>query len=276
MRRILLASGLIIIFFAGFLVLFQITLKTCQLKQRQNEVTGYKHDDANIAGALKLLRIRKDSEALAIFEKTLSKDKGNITALWGKAEVLRRTRSYKESEQILSQILEKNPKHIPSLISLAYIKYKDDNLNEALKLVNQALKNDNIDKENRALAYMMLGTINSRRSAKGWFLNKLRYGTQIRCHFLKAKEFAPDLPEVHLGLGTFYLLAPPIVGGNLNGALKELELAVKIAPDFATANARLAQAYKRKGDLEKYKYYFQRAKELDPDNEVLMELVHEK
>jgi tetratricopeptide (TPR) repeat protein len=123
---------------------------------------------------------------------------------------------------------------------------------------------------------MMLGTINSRRSAKGWFLNKLRYGTQIRCHFLKAKEFAPDLPEVHLGLGTFYLLAPPIVGGNLNGALKELELAVKIAPDFATANARLAQAYKRKGDLEKYKYYFQRAKELDPDNEVLMELVHEK
>jgi hypothetical protein len=44
-----------------------------------------------------------------------------------------------------------------------------------------------------------------------------------------------------------------------------------MAPDFATANARLAQSYKKKGNKEKYNYYLQRAKELDPENEVANE-----
>ncbi len=221
--------------------------------------------------AFTLLRDRKDKEALGIFEQVLSATPDNLDALWGKAEVLRRARDYQQAQELLDKILEKNPGHIPSLISLAYLRYKDDRLNEALKLIHRVLRMDNLDKANKALAYMMLGTINSRRSSKGWFLNKITYGTQIKGYFLKAKELAPEFPEVHLGLGTFYLLAPAIAGGNLNKAFEELEYAVKIAPDFATANARLAQAYKEKGDLEKYNLYLNRAKELDPQNEVLHE-----
>ena len=234
--------------------------------QKQNK-------ESSISETFGLLKIRKDNEALAIFEKILSEQPDNLNALWGKAEVLRRMRKYKESESILKkEVLKNNPNHASSLISLSYIRYKDDRLNEALELVNQVLKTDSLDRENKALAYMMLGTINSRRSAKGWFFSKIKYGTQIRRYFLKAKELAPDLPEVHLGLGTFYLLAPAIIGGDLNRAIEELEYAVGIASDFATANARLAQAYKKKSDLEKYNFYIQRAKKLDPENEVLKEL----
>ncbi len=226
---------------------------------------------ASLDDAFVLLKARKDNAALVTFEKVLLTQPGNIDALWGKAEVLRRSYKFKEAENLLSQIFKKNPKHIPSLISLAYIRYKDDKLNEALELINRAINASSSDKENEALAYMMLGTINSRRSAKGWFFSKIRYGTQIKCYFLKAKELAPHLPEVHLGLGTFYLKAPAIVGGNLDKAVQELETAVRIAPDFATANARLAQAYKKKGNLEKYNFFIQRAKKLDPKNEVLKE-----
>jgi Tfp pilus assembly protein PilF len=67
-------------------------------------------------------------------------------------------------------------------------------------------------------------------------------------------------------------LAPSIAGGNLDKAFKELNSAVGAAPDFATANIRLAQAYKRKGDLEKYNYHLNRTRQLDPENEVLKEI----
>lgn len=231
-----------------------------------------KEDSGSIDSAFLLLKTRKDKEAEVIFEKVISENPKNLNALWGKAEVLRRSRDYESCEAILQKILSKNPNHYPSLISLSYIRYKDNKLHDALKLVNRVLDERCFDKDSRALAYMMLGSINSRRSSRGWFFNKIRYGTQIKCFFLRAKELAPDLPEVHLGLGTFYLLAPALVGGNLDKAVKELEIAVKIAPDFATANARLAQAYKRKGNLEKYNSYIMRAKELDPQNEVFQEL----
>lgn len=221
--------------------------------------------------ALELLRVRKDNQALLIFDRILIGEPGNLDALWGRAEVLRRARAYKESEVLLKGILKKNPQHIPSLISLAYIAYKDDKLQEALQLINLVLANDYLDTHNQALAYMMLGAVNSRRCSQGHLFNKIKYGTQIRRHFLRAKSLAPDLPEVHLGLGTFYLLAPPIFGRNLDKAIEELESAVKIAPDFATACARLAQCYKKRGLLNKYAFYIARAKKLDPENEVLKE-----
>lgn len=220
----------------------------------------------------KLLKIREDFQALTIFNQVLAVEPKNLDALWGKAEVFRRARNFSEAENIINQILAVNPNHTASLISLAYIRYKDDKLDEAQSLIEKVLKNTCEDSEDYALALMMLGTINSRRSAKSWFFGKIAYGAQIKGHFLKAKEIAPDLPEVHLGLGTFYLLAPAIFGGNIDKAKEELELAVEIAPTFATANARLAQVYLRKGNIERYSFYLKRTRSLDPENEVLKEI----
>jgi len=221
-----------------------------------------------------LLRIRRDKDAEEIFTEILLEEPQNLDALWAKAEILRRARRYSEAEEIINKILEKNPQHLSSLISLAYIRYKDDKLNEASGIVEKVLKSKNLDKENEALAYMMLGTINSRRSKKSWLFGKIKYATQIKGYFLKAAEIMPDLPEVHLGLGTFYLLAPAIVGGNLEKAIEELNIAYGLAPGFATVNARLAQAYKRKGEEKKYRFHLKRAQELDPHNEVLQEILN--
>jgi len=237
------------------------------------EITYPKENNrASIGDAMILLKSRRDNDAFIIFKKVQVEEPDNLDALWGMAEVLRRSRNYKDSEVILNEILKRNPRHGPSLISLSYIRYKEDNLNIALKLIRKVLGDKGMDRESRALAYMMLGSVNSRRSAKGKFFSKIKYGTQIKGYFLKAKALAPQIPEVHMGLGAFYLLAPAIVGGNLDKAIGELELAVKIAPGFATANARLAQAYQKKGDLQKYNLYLRRARELDPENGVLGEL----
>ena len=266
---------LTVILALAYLMLLQ-SKRQCPLlnsfSKQEASIFKEKKEAQSLEAGLSLLKNRRDKEALAVFETVLLAQPDNLDALWGKAEVLRRNRDYQQAEEILNKILSKTPKHVSSLISLAYIRYKDDRLKESFELVRQALKSGKLYRENRALAYMMLGSINGRRSAKGGFLSKVRYGTRIKFYFLKAKELAPDLPEAHLGLGTFYLLAPAIAGGNLDKAIEELEFAVKIAPDFATVNARLAQAYKKKGLVDKYNFHLGRAEALDPQNEALQEI----
>ena len=270
-------AGLVI----GWGIVF-IYFITCPIRGRcpssprsEQRIEPAKQSEAQklIIEAQGLLKAREDKKALVIFENALTIDPANIDALWAEAEVLRRSYKYRESQVILNEVLKRSPKHIPALISLAYIKYKEDKLNDALKLINQTIKAPNLNKDDLGLCYTMLGTVNGRRAEKGGLFSKIAYGTQIRGYLLKAKQLAPDVAEVRLGLGTFYLLAPAIVGGNnLDEAIKELEYTVKIAPNFATACARLAQAYKKKGLLDKYKFYFDKAKELDPGNEALKQI----
>lgn len=224
-----------------------------------------------IEDAYALLRARRDSQALRIFERILSRDPGNIQARWGTAEVLRRENRFPDAERILIDNLEVDPQHPPSLLTLAYIRYKEDDLAQAGELIARALRSPQLSRQDKGLAFMLKGAINSRRSQGGWLFGKLIYGPQIKGYLLKARELAPQLPEVHLGLGTFYLLAPKIAGGNLQLAIEELRLALDLAPDFATASARLAQAYREAGNTEEYDYYIQRAKRIDPQNEVLQE-----
>ncbi|MFH0913215.1 MAG: hypothetical protein V1884_02910, partial [Candidatus Omnitrophota bacterium] len=218
------------------------------------------------------LKVRKDKLAAKEIEKILAIDPGDLCALWGRAEVFRRVYKFKDAEKILKQILAKSSDHASSLISLAYIRYHDYKFSEALKILKGVLRQPGLDSENKAMAYMLIGSINARRSMLGGLFSKLAYGTQIKGYFEKAKALAPDLPEAYLGLGTFCLLAPRISGGDVDRAIEELEYAVKLAPDFATPQARLAQAYKIKGNIEKYNFYIKRARELDPENEVAREI----
>ncbi len=226
----------------------------------------------DIEDAYALLRARRDSQALRIFEQILSNDSGNIQARWGTAEVLRRENRFGDAERILVDNLEVDPQHPPSLLTLAYIRYKEDDLAQAQEFIAQAMCSPQLSRQDKGLGFMLKGAINSRRSQGGWLFGKLIYGPQIKGYLLKARELAPQLPEVHLGLGTFYLLAPKIAGGNLERAIEELHLALDLAPDFATASARLAQAYGEAGNTEEYDYYIERARRIDPNNEVLQEL----
>lgn len=272
-----------LIFFLVLIIGFSLYLlsnswkQTCQLPGvYSSEAPNLINQRSIVNNALELLRIRQDQEALELFLIVKAKDPNNISALWGEAEVLRRNRSFAESEKVLNKILALEPDHIPSIISLSYIRYRFEQLKEAKNLLDKALGIGCKSNSDLALIYMMLGSINSKLSKKGWLFTKIKYGTKIKGHFLKAKDLAPKLPEVHLGLGTFYLLAPSIIGGNTDQAIEELETALEIAPGFATANARLAQAYLKKGETDKYKHYIEKARLLDPTNEVLEEIDNEK
>ncbi|MBU3958344.1 MAG: tetratricopeptide repeat protein [Candidatus Omnitrophica bacterium] len=228
--------------------------------------------DGSRKNILRNLKLRKDKLALAEAEKILLVEPGDLCALWAKAEIFRRTYRFQESEKLLKQILSKYPAHASSLISLSYMRYHEDKFEEASGILQEVLGQPDLDRENKALVYMLMGSINAKKASLGGFLYKVAYGTRVGGFFVKAKTLAPDLSEVRLGLGTFYLLAPRIVGGNIDKAIQELEYAVKLTPDFATVNARLAQAYKKKGDVDKFNLYILKAEELDPENEALREI----
>lgn len=224
-----------------------------------------------------LLKSRKDNQARGVFENILSNQPDNYDALWAKAEILRRSNNPLEAELILNDILRKTKGvHLASLNTLAYIKYYNKDFSGAGFLISKVLNSQPLDNQNKALAFMLLGAINSKRAAEGGLMSKVINAGKIKPYFLKARELAPDLPEVRLSMGTFYLLAPAIIGGNLDKAIKELETTVRMAPEFVTACVRLAQAYKKKGMHDKYAYYISKARELEPENEALMELLKEK
>jgi Tfp pilus assembly protein PilF len=219
--------------------------------------------DALINDTLELLRARKDKQALQNSEQILLFQPDNIDAQWIKAEVLRRQNKYQNSEELLNNILKDDPAHNPSLISLAYIKYNASKFDEAQALIQRVLKKQRLEREELAMAVMMTGIINSGRAKSGsQIFNKLRYGSKIKGYLLKAKEISPELAEVHLALGTFYLSAPKIAGGNLKKAKEELRRAIAIAPRFATAYARLAEVYKAENNAGKYIFYLKKARDL--------------
>ncbi len=223
---------------------------------------------------LLLLKSRRDNEAMEIFEEILFYQPDNYDALWAKAEILRRKNNPKEAELILNNILSKtNESHLAALNTLAYIKYSNSDFTGGISLINKVLNTEPLDRQNKALAFMLLGAINGKRAADGGLMSKVINMGNIKHYFLKARELAPDLPEVRLAMGTFYLLAPGIIGGNLDKAIKELETTVEMAPEFVTACVRLAQAYKKKGIQDKYAYFISRAKEIEPENGFLRELL---
>ena len=106
------------------------------------ECVEKKLPDNQLQEAMNLLKVRKDKQAMEIFEMVLLEQPDNLDALWGKAEVLRRIRKYKESQNLLNGILEKNSNNQAALLSLAYIRYKEGNLDGTKRMVEGVLKSD--------------------------------------------------------------------------------------------------------------------------------------
>ncbi|RJP28726.1 MAG: hypothetical protein C4533_02750 [Candidatus Omnitrophota bacterium] len=218
------------------------------------------------------LKNREDKTAFNRAQRILRTDPENNFAIWAKAEVLRRRYDFKESQELLEQVLAKDPDHTLSQISLAYIYYNDSKLDEATRLLKQCLGQKDLSSQNRAMVYILIGSINAKRINSSAMIDKLFFAVNIKKYFIQALEISPELPEVHLGLGTYFLLAPQIMGGNVDKSIEHLEIAIKLSPQFSTPYMRLSQAYKKKGDMEKAEFYRQKAVKIEPGIDKLKNL----
>ena len=220
------------------------------------------------------LNQHKDSQAAETFKKILQIDPNNIEAKWGIAESLRRQHKLEESEKMLSKIIKTEPDFFPVYISLAYLKYTQLDFKGSLKLAYKVLEQgeSKLDLSNYVRAYLLIAGNKGMLAHYGGPLSKIANGTAILPNLKKAQRLQPDSPGVLFGLGSFYFLAPTIAGGNKAKALEYLHKVIEVDPLFTDAYVRLAQIYRMKNDMDKYKTYIKKAEEIDPQNILLVDM----
>jgi len=220
------------------------------------------------------LNLHKDKDAKDVFNKIISLGPETIEARWGLAEVLRREHDISQSEKIVNEVIKSEPDFSPAYITLAYSKHIQMNFNEAVRLVSKVINQgqDKVDLSNYVRANLLMGGTKGMIAHYGGPISKLVNGTVVLGYLKKAQSLQPDSPVVAFGLGSFYLLAPTLAGGDLDKAETYLNKAINIDPLFCDAYVRLAQLYKLKGDEEKYKIYLNKALEIDPKSELAIDI----
>lgn len=220
------------------------------------------------------LNLHRDAEAGRVFERMLQKEPGSIEAEWGKAEVLRRRHDFPAAEKILKKIISSDPGFSPASISLAYIKYFQMDFNGSVRLALKVIQRGEgaTDLSNYARAYAMYAGAKGMLAHYGGVFSKAIDGLAVKKNLEKAQRLQPDSPAVLFGLGSFYLLAPALGGGNPSLAEGYLRRAVEVDPLFADAYVRLAQMELVKGNLKASESYFDKAFELDPGNELALDI----
>lgn len=230
-------------------------------------------DDWYLLG-LVYLNLHKDKEAGEVFNKVLTLDHKVTEAKWGVAEVLRRQHQLQKSEKLLSEVLKLIPDFPAPYISLAYIRYIQLNFNAAVKLAIKVLnqREKDVDLSNHVRAHLLYGGTKGMIAHYGGPLSKIINGTAVLPSLKAAEKLQPEAAEVKFGLGSFYLLAPNLAGGDLERAEVYLKKAIEIDPLLADAYVRFGQLYKVKGDNVRYNEYLNKALAIDPQNELALDI----
>ena len=105
--------------------------------------------------------------------------------------------------------------------------------------------------------------------AQGNPLDMMKYGMSAREEFDKALSLDPNNRNALLGRGISRLMAPPAYGGDVDGAIADLEKAVAKQPS-PDAYYYLAEAFKSKGLKDKAAAAYRQALELRPNDPDLL------
>lgn len=216
------------------------------------------------------LNAHKDKEAREVFSSLLKGDPAAAAFKWGLAESLRRMHQVNDAEKILNEVLGQDPGFSPALISLAYIEYFKMDFTASVRLASKVIRQgrDNVDLSNYARAYAMYAGSKGMLAHYGGLFSKAIDGMAVKTNLEKARKLQADSPAVLFGLGSYYLLAPAVAGGDKAMAEEYLNKALQADPFFADVYVRLAQLFKIKGDKHKYVFYMNKALEIDPGNEL--------
>ncbi len=95
-------------------------------------------------------------------------------------------------------------------------------------------------------------------------VDMMKYGMGAMQEFNKALKKDPNNVMGHFGRGVGRLMAPQGFGGDVDGAVEDLEFACKKGA-FAEAYYYLGVAYQKKGLQDKAKEAFKKALEQKPD-----------
>jgi len=138
--------------------------------------------------------------------------------------------------------------------------FQEERYSEALGIVDSLLAADPNNPDLHAWRGNIMGSL----ASSGNPMDMMKYGLGAMEEFEKALELDPEHALAHFGRGVGRMVAPPGFGGDLDGAIEDLEFATEREP-FPEAFYHLGVAYKKKGELEKAKEAFKKALELNPE-----------
>ena len=146
--------------------------------------------------------------------------------------------------------------------SLAQVEklFNEKKYKEALGSVDSLLAAD----PNNADLHAWKGNIMGSLASSGNPVDMMKYGMGAMQEFNKALKIDPNNVMGHFGRGVGRLMAPQGFGGDVDGAVEDLEFACKKGA-FAEAYYYLGVAYQKKGLQDKAKEAFKKALEQKPD-----------
>lgn len=151
----------------------------------------------------------------------------------------------------------------PANASLDEVKklFEQQNYAEALEMADSLIVQNPDSAELHAWKGHIMG-----RLTQGNPMDMMKYGMGAMQEYEAALAIDPNNADAHFGRGVGRLMAPPGFGGDLDGAIEDLEFACAKNP-FPEAWYQLGEAYKRKGLNDKAKEAYKKALELDPKNQ---------
>jgi spore coat protein CotH len=114
--------------------------------------------------------------------------------------------------------------------------------------------------------YAEKGGVMGRLIEAGGPMTAMTYLEQMRKAFDTAIELDPEHPGGHFGRGMIRLHAPPMFGGDLDGAISDFQLVVRKMPDNAEVHLALGMAYQRAGKKREAAVQFEKVLALEPGN----------
>lgn len=203
-----------------------------------------------------------------------AQEAGSAEDLYRRAEALRQSHRLKESGELLESILSAHPDFAPAYISLARIRYLQMDFEGAVRLGKKVLRlgSSRADKTSTTAAYLIVGDSKGMLAYYGGPIAKTVHGIAVAGYLRAAEKLQPGSAAVDFSIGSYYLLAPPAAGRDFNKAEEYLKRSIASDPRFADAYVRLAQVYRMKADKDKYREYLDRALEIDPENEVGLDI----
>ncbi len=220
------------------------------------------------------LNQRQPEQAREAFQRMLEQDQGSIEARWGIAETLRREHNYEMSVPILKTLTDEHPRYAPAYITLAYINYIQTDYEQTIRLTGHVINlgRRNVDTNNYLRAHGLYAAGRGMLAHYGGPIAKAFNGPAVMRHLRIIEKIAPDSPIVTFGMGSYYMLTPKVFGQDLNKAEAYLKETIAADPLFADPYVRLAQIYRARGDMEKYNELIGKALELDPGNELALDI----
>jgi uncharacterized spore protein YtfJ len=150
------------------------------------------------------------------------------------------------------------PAKPPSMTEMQNL-FRDKRYPEALAVADGLLAKEPDNAELHAWKGHILGSM-----AQGNPVDMIKYGMGAMQEYEKALAIDPGNADAHLGRGIGRLAAPPGFGGDIDGAITDLEAAIAKKPS-AEAYYYLGEAFRRKGLNDKARGAYGQALKLRPD-----------